>query len=165
MQFNSCDSQDAVDIFNVTFNVGNQILCRLDLAHVQCGSQGTGKSPCDTSNHVIEGGRVFGSGNRSTVLLLIEVFDSTMDSEVNRLLETLDVCGPMRSLMLFDSDSAGMRYGHGGFPRVKMFWTQLPSLRLSALTSIHTGCGISSNSVTLPKFHLSVVIRDILKYA
>ena len=116
MQSNVRNLKYAVNLLNVTFHVGDKIVRGLDFPHVQRGSQCASQSPSDTSNHMVERRRILGTGNRSAILLLVEVFDSAMDSKVHRLIEPFDVSRSMWPLMLFNSDLAGMRDGHAVFP-------------------------------------------------
>lgn len=128
-QPNSRNLQHAVHIFDVAFDIGNQILCRIDLPHFQCGTQGAGQSSGDTGDDVIERGGVLRSGHLPAILVLVESFDSTVNSEVDRFIEVLDVGCAMRAFVFFDANAACVGNGHG---RLQFWLKQDPFLILTS---------------------------------
>ena len=106
------DFQHAFHIFDIALNPGNQVLSRGDSPRIQRGPQGSGQSPGNAGDHVIEGCRVLRAGDLPAVLLLIEALDTAVHSEVDGLGEVLNVCRAVRPLMLFDTDMTGVSYCH-----------------------------------------------------
>jgi hypothetical protein len=90
--------------------LGNQVFFRGDASRIQRARQGAGQSPAYAGDHVIQCGRKFGALDLTTVLVLIEVLDTPVDPEVDRLREIFHVSGPMGSLVLLDANSTGMGY-------------------------------------------------------
>jgi len=107
------DLQYPIHIFDVTFDISYQITRRLDLPHIQCGYQGSGQSSSDTGNDVVQRSGVFCPGDFPAILVLIKVLDPAMDSEVEWLLEVLDVGRAMRSFVLLDPNATCVGDGHG----------------------------------------------------
>ena len=103
------DFQNTIHIFDVPLNFSNQILSRLDSSHIQCGREGSGQSPRDASDDVVKSCWKFRAGNFPAVLLLVEVLDTTVNPKVDRSREVLDVGCTVRSLMLLDADTTGIR--------------------------------------------------------
>jgi hypothetical protein len=77
------DSKNTLDIFDVSFNFGNQVLSGLNSSRIQRGGESAGQSPGYPADDVIERGRIFRAGLVSTVLLFVKVPDSTMNPKMN----------------------------------------------------------------------------------
>jgi hypothetical protein len=109
---NSSDPQYSLNLLDISFDFSSQIPGRSYSPRLQRGTQGAGQSPCHTCDYVIQGGRKLGPGGFATVLVLVEVSDSPVDSKVDRFVETFDQRGPMRALVLFEPNSAGVNNRH-----------------------------------------------------
>jgi hypothetical protein len=88
--------------------MGNQIFFGLDASRIQRARQGAGQSPAYACNHVFQCGRIFGALDLASVLVLVELFDASVDPEVDRLREIPDVSGPMGSLVFLNTYSTGV---------------------------------------------------------
>jgi hypothetical protein len=62
---------------------------------------------------MVKSGGILSTRDFSTVLVLVEVFDSTMDAEVDGFLEALDMGCPVGTCVLLDANAACMDDGHG----------------------------------------------------
>jgi len=107
------DLQHALHFLDVAFDISHQVTRRLDLPHVQCGSQGAGQSPGNTSDDVVERGGVFWPRNFPAIFVLIEVLDPAMNAEMERFFEVLNVGSAMRSFVLLNANTACVGDGHG----------------------------------------------------
>src|SRR5262249_9547493 len=107
------DLQDSCHVFDVALDLSHEVVRRRNSPHVQCGPDGAGQSTSDPGNDIVERGRVFRASELSPVLLLVELFDASVDSEVDRLGKVLDMGRAVRSLQLLDPQSAGMNDAHG----------------------------------------------------
>lgn len=107
-KMNLRDLQHTVDFLDISFNICHEIFSRLDLPHIQCGSEGAEQSSGDTGNHVIKCGWILGTNDFASVLLLIEVLDTTMNAEVKWFVKSFNPCGSVRSFVLGNLDSAGV---------------------------------------------------------
>ncbi len=114
------DLENAVHVFNIPFHERDEIVCGLDFPRFQRRGEGSGESPTNAGNHVIEGRRIFRPRDLAAVFLLVEVLDAAVHTEMNGLREVLDVGRAKRSFVLHDTDVAGVGYGHGGPPEVKL---------------------------------------------
>jgi hypothetical protein len=110
------DLEKAVRVFNIPFHKRDEIVCRFDFPRFQRGGEGSGESPANAGDHVIEGRRIFRTGDLSAVFLLVEILDAAVNAEMNGLREVLDVGRAMRAFMLHDTNVAGVGYGHWGPP-------------------------------------------------
>jgi hypothetical protein len=106
------DLENTVHVFNIPFHKGDEIVCGLDFPRFQRGGKGSGESPTNAGNHVIQGRRIFRTRDLSAVFLLVEVLDPAVDAEMNGLREVLNVGRAVRAFMLLDADVAGVGYGH-----------------------------------------------------
>ncbi len=122
MKANPGDPQHTVDFLDITFDIRHEILCRLDLPHIQCGPEGAEQSSGDTGNHVIKRRRILRARDLAAVLFLVEVLDAAMNSEVKRLVKPLDARRSVRTFVFGNLDSAGMRDGHSSLLREKCFY-------------------------------------------
>ena len=111
---NRSDLEHTVDVFDIPFHIRREIFSGLDLPHVQCGSEGAEQSAGNSSNHVIESGRIFGARDLSTVLSLVELLDATMNTKVKRFCESFNVCGSVWTFVFRDLDSTCVGDGHDG---------------------------------------------------
>src|SRR5262245_17791262 len=116
VQANLGNAHHAVYVFDVSLDLGHEVVCRLNPPHVQCGSQGAGQSASDPGDDVIEGGGVLRAGDLPPVLLLVEPLDAAVDAEVDRLREVLDVGGAVWAFVLLDAQTAGVNNAHGVSP-------------------------------------------------
>src|SRR5262249_50569020 len=106
----------AVHVFDVSLDLGHEVVCRLDSPHVQCGPQGAGQSAGDPGDDEIERGGGLRAGDLPPLLLLVEPLDAAVDAEVDRLREVLDVSGAVRAFVLLDAQAAGVYHTHGLSP-------------------------------------------------
>ena len=113
MQPDAGNFQHAIDLCAVPFDISLQVFGRGYSPRIQRGSEGAGQSAGYTGNHVVQRSGVFRPGQFPAVLLLIKLFDSPVNPKVQRLLETLNMSGSMRPLMLLNANPAGMSDGHG----------------------------------------------------
>jgi len=112
LQPDRCDLQRAINVFDVAFDISHQIVCRLDLPHIQCGSQGAGQSPSDTSDDVVQCRWILRSGDLPPVFLLVEVFDSAVNTEMQWIIEVFNVGRAVRPLVFLDTNSTRVGNGH-----------------------------------------------------
>jgi len=113
------DLENPVPVFNIPFHKRDEVVCGLDFPRFQRGGEGSGESPADAGNHVIEGGRIFRTCDLAAVFLLVEVLDAAVDAEMNGLCEVLDVGRAVRAFMLHDTDAAGVGNCHVRPPHKK----------------------------------------------
>jgi hypothetical protein len=106
------DLENPVHVLNVAFHETDEILGRFDFPRFQRGRKGSGESPGNAGNDVIQGRRIFGAFDFTAVLQFVEVLYSTVDAEVKGLCEVLDVGCAVRALVLQDTDVTGVGYGH-----------------------------------------------------
>src|SRR5262245_59943065 len=107
------DLQNSGHVFDVALDMGHEVVRRRNSPHVQCGPEGAGQSASDPGNDVVERGRVFRASELSPVLLLVELFDASVNAEVDRLRKVLDMGRAVRSRLLLDTQSTGMNDAHG----------------------------------------------------
>lgn len=74
------------------------------------------QSAADTRDHVVERRRVFGAGELGAILLLIEMADAAVDSEVESMLEAFDQRTSMGTFVFLYEDAARVCDGHGKSP-------------------------------------------------
>jgi len=110
------DLENAVHVLNIPFHERDEIVCGLDFPRFQRRGEGSGESPTNAGNHVIEGRRIFRPRDLAAVFLLVEVLDAAVHTEMDRLREILDVGRSVRAFMLQDADMACVGYGHGRSP-------------------------------------------------
>ena len=106
------DLENAVDVFNIPFHERDEIVCGLDFPRFQRRGEGSGESPTNAGNHVIEGRGIFRSRDLAAVFLLVEVLDAAVHTEMNGLREVLNVGRAVRTFMLQDTDMACVSYCH-----------------------------------------------------
>ena len=96
--------QDAIDGLDVAFH-GGRDLARIgrNLAHFQCARQGAEQSTTNRTNHVIESGR-----NLLVRFDTVEFFDSTMNTESDRMLKSFKMHFSDRALDSINSHPTGM---------------------------------------------------------
>jgi hypothetical protein len=104
--------QHTIHIFDVSLDISNQILSRLDSSHVQCGSQGSSQSARNACDDVVERRRELGALDLSAVLLLVEMLNTTMNAEMDWIWEVFDVGRPVGPLMFLDANATGMDNCH-----------------------------------------------------
>lgn len=78
------DSKNTLDIFDVSFHIGNQVLSGLNSSRIQRGGKSAGQSAGYSADDVIKRGRIFRAGLVSTVLLFVKMPDSTVNPKMNR---------------------------------------------------------------------------------
>lgn len=108
MKTNAGNLQHTVDLLNIAFDIRHEILSRLDVPHIQCGPEGAEQSSGNAGNHMIKRGRILGASDLATILLLVEVLDTTMNAEVKGFVKSLDPCRPVRSFVFGNLDSASV---------------------------------------------------------
>jgi hypothetical protein len=120
------DPEDSGHFRDIPFDLRDQILGRPDPPRIQRGSQGSGQSAGNGGNDVIEGCRIFGAGQLSSVLILVETFDPPMHPELDRSREWLHAGGSVRTFMFFDPNATGVGYGHDTPPWIQdfAFWAE-----------------------------------------
>jgi len=106
------DLENPVHVFNIPFHKRDEIFCGLDFPRFQRGGEGSGESPANAGNHVIQGRWIFRTCDLAAVFLLVEVLDAAVHAEMKRLCEVLDVGCAVRAFMLNDPDVAGVGYCH-----------------------------------------------------
>jgi hypothetical protein len=106
------DLENPVHVFNIPFHKRDEIVCGLDFPRFQRGGKGSGESPTNAGNHMIEGCRIFRSCDLTAVFLLVEVLDPAVHAEVNGLREVLNVGRAVRAFMFQDTDMTSVGYGH-----------------------------------------------------
>jgi hypothetical protein len=106
------DLENAVHVLNIPFHERDEIVCGLDFPRFQRSRKGSGESPTNAGNHVIEGCGIFRTRDLSTVFLFVEIPDAAVHTEMDRLREILDVGRSVRAFMLHDADVACVGYGH-----------------------------------------------------
>jgi hypothetical protein len=99
-QANLGDLENPVHVFNVAFHESDEIVGCLDFPRFQRGRKGSGESPGNSRNDVIQGRRIFGTFDFTAVLLFVEVLYPAVDAEVKGLREILDVGCAVRALVL-----------------------------------------------------------------
>jgi hypothetical protein len=114
------DLENPVHVLNIPFHKRDEIVCGLDFPRFQRRGKGSGQSPADAGNHVIKRRWIFRTCDHTAVFLLIEVLNPAVHAEMNGLREVLDVGRAVRALMLQDTDVAGVGYGHGEPPQVRL---------------------------------------------
>ena len=110
------DLENAVYVFNIPFHKRDEIVRSLYFPRFQRGGKGTGQSPTNSGNHVIEGRGIFRTYNLTAVFLLVEILDPAVHAEMDRLREVLDVGRAVRAIMLHDTDVTGVGYRHNRPP-------------------------------------------------
>ena len=58
------DPEDALDLFDVSLDLSREVFCGRHLPHVHAEPEGTGQSPGDAGNNVVERGGVFRASER-----------------------------------------------------------------------------------------------------
>jgi len=106
------DLENPVHVFNIPFHKRDEIVCGLDFPRFQRGGKGSGKSPTDAGNHVIQGRRIFRTCDLAAVFLFIKVLDAAVHAEMNGLGEVFNVGRAVRAFMLQDTDVTSVGYGH-----------------------------------------------------
>jgi len=94
------DLENPIHLFNIPFHKGDKIVCGLDFPRFQRGGEGSGESPANAGNHVIQGRWIFRTCDLAAVFLLVEVLDAAVHAEMNRLCEVLDVGCAVRAFVL-----------------------------------------------------------------
>jgi hypothetical protein len=102
------DPQDPLHIFDVPLHLGDQDIFGLYAPHLQCGRQGTGQSPLDAGDHIVQGGGIFGTFDLTSILVLVIILDAPVHPEVDRFREIPEVSGPMGSPVLLDANATGV---------------------------------------------------------
>jgi hypothetical protein len=88
--------------------LGGQVFRRGTLPRVQRGPKGAQQSAGYSGDHVIQCGGIFWTGNLSAVFLLVEMFDATVDTEVERFVKAFQVGGAVWSGMFLDHEPTCM---------------------------------------------------------
>lgn len=112
MQADTGYLQYSLHILDVPFDIGAKRPGGSYTPRFQRGTQGTGQSPRNTSDDVVQRGRVLGSREFSAVLVLVEMSDSTMNAKVKGFRKTFDRGGPVGALMFLNPNAACMDYRH-----------------------------------------------------
>lgn len=112
LQANPGYPQDAFNILDVAFDVGSKISCRLNSPRFQRGPKGARQSPGYSGNDVIQCGWILRPNEFTTILVFVEMGDSAVDPKMERFAKTLDRCGSVWPLMLFDQYSTCMNNRH-----------------------------------------------------
>ena len=106
------DSQNAFYLLNVSFHVSRQVVRGRDCPRIQRGGKGARESACDSCDHVIQSRRIFRPGNLASILFFVKAPDASVNAEVDRVGETLNISRSMGSLMLVNADVTRVCYGH-----------------------------------------------------
>jgi hypothetical protein len=108
--------QNPVYIFNIPLYDRVEVLRRTDSARIQRASKCPGQSPRDAGDHVIECGGILRAADPAAVFLLIELFDTPMHTEVNRLPKSFHLSRAVRSLVFVDTDATRVSNSHASNP-------------------------------------------------
>jgi hypothetical protein len=104
--------ENPVHVLNIPFHKRDEIISGLDFPRFQRSCKGSGESPANSRNDVIQGGRILRTFDFTAVLLLVEVLDAAVDAEVKGLGEVLDVGRAVGAFMLRDTDVTRVGYCH-----------------------------------------------------
>lgn len=96
------DAQHAIDLFDVAFDASVDVVGGGDLTRFQRAGKSAGQSPRDAGDHVIERGRILGTGKVLAVFIAIKRTDPAVDPEMNGLFEAIELGRAVRALMLGD---------------------------------------------------------------
>ena len=111
------DAKHALNVFDVAFDFGSEVLGRDYPARIQRATQGAGQSTGNGGDHVVERRRMLCGRHLLAVLVLIERLDAAVDTEVEGLVEALDPGGAMRPGVLSYLDAARVNdVSHGWSP-------------------------------------------------
>jgi hypothetical protein len=113
------DLENPFHVLNIAFYKRDEIVCGFDFSRFQRRGKGSGQSPADTGDHVVEGRRIFRPCDHTTVFFLVKGLDPTVHAEMNRFREVLNIGRAVRAFMLHDTDVTGMGYGHWRPPGIK----------------------------------------------
>ena len=102
LQANPGYLQNAFHILDIAFDVSSKVSCGLNSPRFQRGPKGARQSTGYAGNDVIQRGRILGPSEFATIFVFVEIGYSTVDSKMERFAKTLDRCGPVWPLMLFN---------------------------------------------------------------
>ena len=98
------NAKNVVNRFNIAFNLGCDFVTRSrNFTHLQCACKGAEQSTTNRTNHVIESGR-----NLLVRFDTVEFFDSTMNTESDRMLKSFKMHFSDRALDSINSHPTGM---------------------------------------------------------
>lgn len=112
IHMNPGNLQYAIDLFDTSVHIGDQITSRWNSPRVQRGAQCSNHSARYASHYVIKGGRVLRAGYLPAVLLLVEMLNPPVYAKVKGFFEAFHVCCSVGPLMFFNANFTGVGYRH-----------------------------------------------------
>ncbi len=96
------DPQDPVDLFDVAFDVGGDVLSGADVTRFQRAGESARQSACDAGDDMVEGRRVLGAAWVAPILVAVERPYAAVHTKVDGGIEALESGGAMGSLVFGD---------------------------------------------------------------
>ena len=106
------DFQNAFHVLNVSFHMSCKVVRGRDSPRIQRSGKGTRESPGDSCDHMIQSRRILRPGDLAPILFFVKAPDPSVNAEVERIGETLNVGRAMGSLVLMYTDVTRVCYGH-----------------------------------------------------
>jgi hypothetical protein len=92
--------------------MGCKVIRGRDFPRIQRSGKGARESPGDPCDDMIESRRILRPGDLTPVLFFVEAPDASMNAEVERIGETLNIGRAMGPLQLVNANVTRVRYGH-----------------------------------------------------